>query len=251
VIAASLAMLLGGVIAPREVFAADTIEVQSRQLFKKAEGLANDGQWSQACPLFKAAHDLHGTGGTALRTADCYEKLAQYDRALEMYQYIVDHAATDKEPERVKLAEGRVAALKKQLRPDQPAPAPVATPAAPPTAPPPTAPPPPPPLRPNRVPAFVAIGVGAAGVAVGSAFGVLALSQAKEIKQQCPSGRCPDPVLASEAGAATTKAWVSNVGFGLGLAGVATGVALLVTGFPKAQQAVKSAVGPGGITLRF
>src|SRR4051794_16289243 len=97
VIAASFAILLGGLIAPQGVLAADTIEVQSRQLFKKGEALANDGQWGQACPIFKAAHDLHGTGGTALRTADCYEKIGQYDRALEMYRYIVDHGSTDKE----------------------------------------------------------------------------------------------------------------------------------------------------------
>jgi hypothetical protein len=257
VIAASFAMLLGGVFVPQEVLAADTIEVQSRSLFKKGEALANDGQWSQACPLFRAAHDLHGTGGTALRTADCYEKLGQFDRALEMYRYIVDHGTTDKEPERVRLAEDRVAVLKKQLKLDQPAPAPAGTQTAPTSAPPPSSPPPPPPPPPpNRVPAFIAFGVGIAGAAVGGVLGGLALSEAHAVKTSCMGARTAPPYncpgLASDANAATTKAWISNVGFGLAVAGAAAGVVLLVTiGSPKAQAAVKSAAGPGGLTLRF
>ena len=123
--------------------------------------------------MFQAAHDLHGTGGTALRTADCYEKVGKYNRALEMYQYIVDHRDTDKAPERVTLAEGRVAALKKQLGLDQPAaPLPAAgggdeacAGSLPPEPPQPLPPPP------SKVPVYAAFGAGGVGLVVGACSG--------------------------------------------------------------------------------
>src|SRR5277367_4760735 len=109
----SLLVAVPCMASPRPAVAGDA-ELRSRQLYKQGEALANDGNWAEACPLFQAAHDLHGTGGTALRTADCYEKVGKYERALAMYQYIVEHRDTDS-GERVALAEGRVAALRKQL----------------------------------------------------------------------------------------------------------------------------------------
>src|SRR4051812_14120798 len=96
------ALLAASLAAPRGAAASD-VEQRSRQLFKQGGELANDGRWAEACPLFQAAHDLHATGGTALRTADCYEKIARYERALDLYQYVVDHREGDRTPDRVKL----------------------------------------------------------------------------------------------------------------------------------------------------
>ncbi len=80
-IAATL-LLVAAMSQPEHAFGAGPdAEQRSRSLFKQAESLANAGSWAEACPLFQAAHDLHGTGGTALRAADCYEKVAKYDRA--------------------------------------------------------------------------------------------------------------------------------------------------------------------------
>jgi len=236
--------------APRSAGATDA-ELRSRQLYKQGEALANEGNWGEACPLFQAAHDLHGTGGTALRTADCYEKVGKYDRALGMYQYIVEHRDTDK-GERVALAEGRVAALKKQLevdrRPPPPVPPPVVIVPQPPPAP---LPPPPPPPPPSKGPALVAFGVGGVGLVVGAAFGALALKQASDLKTTCVAGvACPQ--WSDTRSAAETKAWVANAGFVVAVAGVVTGVVLLTThASPSAQAAVRGAVGPGGLTLRF
>jgi hypothetical protein len=228
---------------------AQDAEARSRALYKQAETLANDANWKDACPLFQAAHDLHGTGGTALRAADCYEKIAKYDRALDLYQWIVDHRDSDKNPERVTLAATRVAALKKQLGPDQPPPPPPG-PTGPVQGPPPPPPPPPPAPPPNRVPAYAMFGVGGAGIIVGAVAGGLALAQASTVKAECtPNTPCPQGREAKSG--AETKAWVSNIGFGVGIAGVVVGAVLLATNTPKAAEAVRSAVGPHGITLRF
>ncbi len=239
-----------------------TPRCRSRRLFQQAEALANSGSWNEACPLFQAAHDLHGTGGTALRTADCYEKVGKYDRALDLYQWIVDHRDTDPKPDRVLLAMGRVNALHKQLAPS-PAPpkervgapvAPVAptAPLAPTTQPvqqPPPPPPPPPP--PSRVPVYVSYGIGGAGLVVGAIFGGLALSQAHDVNSACKAN-VPCPQEASAHDDALTKATVSDVGFGIALAGAVAGTVLLfVNRTPAMQSAVHSVVGPGGISLRF
>lgn len=239
-------------------------EAKSRSLFKQAESLALDGRWKEACHLYQAAHDLNATGGTALRGADCYEKITEYERALAMYQWVVDHKATDKLPERVKLAEGRVAALRKQLGKDTPPPAPPSpvqqgpvqvTPLNGSQEPP---PPPPPPPPPNRIPAFVALGLGGASAIAGAVLGGLAVVQSGDIKSKCGGETTCTPLKAqyseeqfnSDMASMNAKAWGANIAIGVAVAGIATGVVLYVLKVPKAS-AVKSAVGPQGITLRF
>jgi len=240
--------------------AADDAENRSRQLFQQAEALANNGSWNEACPLFQAANDLHGTGGTALRTADCYEKVGKYERALDLYQWIVDHRDTDPKPERVQLAMGRVAALRKQLGPTAPTQptAPVTAPTPPPLAPTaqqgqpkPPLPPPPPPPPPSRVPVYVSYGIGGAGLVIGAIFGGLALAQAHTINSICkPNVPCPQEASAHDS--ALTKATVSDVGFGVAIAGAVAGTVLLfVNRTPATQSAVRSVVGPDGLSLRF
>lgn len=240
--------------APPALAGSPDDEAKSRSLFKQAESLANDGRWKEACHLYQAAHDLNSTGGTALRTADCYEKIADYERALVMYQYIVDHRETDKLPERVKLAEGRVFALRKQLGKDAPPKGgpvqqgPVGSPHK--------LPPPPPP--PNRIPAYVLLGVGGAASVAGIILGSLALAQSSDIRSKCgvgtacrPSGGdYPQDQFESDMAAMNGKAWGANIAIGLGVAGLATGVVLYVLKVPKAQRDA-SFVGPQGITLRF
>lgn len=110
------------------------------------------------------------------------------------------------------------------------------------------------PAPPRLVPAAISFGLGGAGLIVGSVFGALALAKASDLKDRCG----PPPVclsysmteLADQKSAASTRAWVANVAFIAGAAGVAAGVILLATA-PRAPEAVKQAVGPGGITLRF
>ncbi len=108
------------------------------------------------------------------------------------------------------------------------------------------------------LPAGIVFGVGGAGLVVGSVFGALALAQSGDVKSKCGGAPPCMPVppntradLEQQASAAKTKAWVANVGIGVAVAGIATGIALVITALPKAPESVKSAVGPSGITLRF
>ncbi|APR85511.1 Hypothetical protein A7982_10860 [Minicystis rosea] len=225
-------------------------EKKSRQFFAEADSLANQGRWKDACVLFQAAHDLNSTNGTAYRTAECYEHVGDDDRAVRLYQYVLDHRATDQVPERVMLAEKHVQDLKEkaarakaavgQQKKVEQAP-----------------PPPPPPPKPNRVPAIVAFTVGGLGAVVGGVFGGMALSQASDIKSKCgpDPARCPGFATKADydsaVGAVQTKAWVSNVTLGVAVVGVVTGSVLYALGYPKAATKVTSAVGPSGLTLSF
>lgn len=254
--ASALVLIFGVALAPGRARAAGPeSETWARQLFAKGQAFANESQWDAACPFFQAAHALSATGGTALRGADCYEKIGAYGRALEMYQWVVDHRASDKVPERVALAEGRVAALKKQLAPEPPSPAAAAPPPR--TGPTRTPAPPPPPA--SRAPAIAAFAVGGAGAVVAGVFGGLALSQASRIKsdaaQSCSTGSCNDPDLAARKSAASTKAWVANAGVGVAVVGAVVGTILLVRSASprteKSSQALLDPLGPDGLAIRF
>jgi hypothetical protein len=241
ILAAAVVLSLG----PRAA-AADP-ELASRQLFREGDTLAAAGRWSDACPYFQAAHELHSTGGTALRAADCYERTEKDARAVELYQYVVDHRAADKEPERVKLAEERLVILKQKLGLDQPKAPPPPTVAA--------EPPPPPAPPPSRVPMIVAFSVAGAGVLTGVVAGGLALSQAGDVKTLCDMRTtCAGPgALEAQhaADSATTRAWVANVGFGVAIAEVVTGVVLIVTARSSKANAATSALGADGVTIHF
>lgn len=109
--------------------------------------------------------------------------------------------------------------------------APPAAPAAPPTQA--TLPPPAPESAPaagsggNRTLAYVMLGVGGAGLITGSVTGLMAMS--KKSSLDCPDDKCPAPEH-DKLDSAKTLATVSTIGFGVGIAGAAVGVVLLLTG---------------------
>ena len=77
--------------------------------------------------------------------------------------------------------------------------------------------------------AYVVLGVGGAGVVVGSVFGGLAFGTKSSLDSACPiKTSCP----ASSQGdidALATRATVSSIGFGVGVAGILVGGILLAT----------------------
>ena len=85
----------------------------------------------------------------------------------------------------------------------------------------------------NHLPAYLAFGAGAAGVAVGAVFGILALSTKSTLDSSCPSGKqyCPDS-SSSDIDALHTDAILSTVGWGIAAAGAAAGAILLLTERP-------------------
>jgi hypothetical protein len=109
-----------------------------------------------------------------------------------------------------------------------PAPVPVAPPVLVPLAPVPVPPPSPPPRNDAVVLMGAGFGVAGAGILVGAIAGVVALAQAGTIKNQCSAtGQCQSSEQDSINGA-TTLANVSNVGFGIGAAGLVVGIVGLV-----------------------
>jgi hypothetical protein len=75
----------------------------------------------------------------------------------------------------------------------------------------------------SNPPAYVAFSVGAAGLVVGSASGALAFAKASD----CPNKVCETQSVLDSAKSLAT---ISTVSFGVGIAGVAVGTILLLTG---------------------
>lgn len=105
--------------------------------------------------------------------------------------------------------------------------------------------------HPLRTGAYVALGVGAAGVAVGTLFGVLALGDRRTLDDACPSQTCR-PGSQGDIDAMHSHAVLSNVGWAVGLAGVGTGVVLWLVSRDEVthQAAIHPWVGAGSAGLR-
>jgi hypothetical protein len=103
-----------------------------------------------------------------------------------------------------------------------PVPAPAVVTTSPPQPPSDTAP------RKNNTLAYVTLGIGGAGLAVGGVTGFLALGKKSDLKG-CVDTRCPSS-QEDTLDSAKTLATVSTVGFAVGFVGVGVGVVLLLTG---------------------
>jgi hypothetical protein len=106
---------------------------------------------------------------------------------------------------------------------------------------------------PNRLPPAIAFGVAAAGAAVGGIFGVLALDDRSRLDHACADKACPASSQSDIQGL-SRDAWVSNIGFGVAVAAVATGITLWLiapstSASPGPQTSWK--IGPGWVTGTF
>ncbi|HWA77403.1 MAG TPA: hypothetical protein VG937_33940 [Polyangiaceae bacterium] len=156
------------------------------------------------------------------------------------------------------LTAGGETTLEIELEPAPPEPTPVAVAATPQVAA--VAPPP----AKDRTWIYVAYGVGAAGLVTGATAGVLALGVRSDIDSECPDLHCtaktPDQLshMQNQKSKYQTLGVVSGVGFALGVAGAATGTALLLMqnkseSGPNASARVVPYLGLGelGVTGRF
>jgi hypothetical protein len=114
---------------------------------------------------------------------------------------------------------------------------------------------PPPPSPPSRVPAYIAFGVGAAGLAVGTVGGLVFLNKKSDLEKACPDKKCTSD---NSGTLDSTKTWgtITTIGFIVGGAGVAAGFVLLLlpgTGSVTTGSAVTPVVGPSyaGVSGRF
>jgi len=103
------------------------------------------------------------------------------------------------------------------------------------TAPPPTATASAAPAAPNRVPVYVAAGVGVVGIAVGAVAGVMAMGKKSTIDDHCPGKIC-DQEGTDALHSIKTVGGVSTVGFGVGFVGLAVAGVLLLGGRSETPQ---------------
>ncbi|HEX2670639.1 MAG TPA: PEGA domain-containing protein [Polyangiaceae bacterium] len=89
--------------------------------------------------------------------------------------------------------------------------------------------PPEPGAKKSKVPAIVAFSIGGAGLLAGGITGGLAMSKASD----CPNKVCQSQ---SDLDSAKTMATVSTIGFSVGIAGVAVGTILLLTGGSSSEK---------------
>jgi hypothetical protein len=92
-------------------------------------------------------------------------------------------------------------------------------------------PPPAPERTPNRTAAYVALGIGAAGVVTGGVLGILTIKQHSDLKNQCPNGTCPIDKQ-NDLDSAKRLGNLSTIAFGVGGAGLVLGTVLFFTSSP-------------------
>jgi hypothetical protein len=91
----------------------------------------------------------------------------------------------------------------------------------------------------TRTLAFVALGVGGAGLLVGGVTGVLAMGKRSDLDDACPQGRCPASQQ-DTLDSYRTLGTISTVGFVVGVVGAGAGVTLLLTAPKKSESAARS-----------
>jgi hypothetical protein len=101
----------------------------------------------------------------------------------------------------------------------------------------------------QRTLALVAGGVGVVGVAVGSIFGLQAMSKHSDADQKCP-GDCPDQAGVDLWNEARTAGNISTIAFAVGGVGLATGAILWFTAKPSRASSVHAQIGPGSLQIR-
>jgi hypothetical protein len=100
---------------------------------------------------------------------------------------------------------------------------------------------------PGRMLGFAAIGLGAAGLAVGTAFVVINRSKRTDANDLCPGSVCPQagkPQIQSLDQQADNAATVAWIGYGVGGAALATGIVLLLTSGGDKNKGASSGLHP-------
>jgi hypothetical protein len=94
----------------------------------------------------------------------------------------------------------------------------------------------------SRTLAFVAGGVGVAGVATFVVFGTLSSSKFDELESDCPGGHCA-PDRDGDIADGRRFQTIANVGLGFGIAGAVTSAALFIFGGRSDAEAAKQRAG--------
>jgi len=99
----------------------------------------------------------------------------------------------------------------------------------------------------QRTLGYVAAGVGAIGVAVGSVYGLKAISKNNDSRAECRTDTLCSAKGVSLRDEAFNAASASTIGFGVGAIGLVTGVLLLVTAPPSAESSPNRVPAKSGV----
>jgi hypothetical protein len=105
------------------------------------------------------------------------------------------------------------------------------------------------------VPPILAFAVGAAGIGVGTAFGIVAFGQTSDVEERCGGNVCP-PEEQAALDEAKRSGTVSTVGFVIGAVGVSTGIILLLASDDgeeagdEADAGIEPVIGPFQVGVR-
>lgn len=113
----------------------------------------------------------------------------------------------------------------------------------------------------NRVPwyarqeaAWAGIAAGSAGLAVGIASGLMAISKHSDLTRDCPHGECPED-RSDDIRAFHTYRTISTIGYAAGILGIGLGVTMLVVapGQPTSQNnsSLLLTMAPGATSIRL
>ncbi len=100
----------------------------------------------------------------------------------------------------------------------------------------------------SRVPLYIALGVGGAGLGLGAVTGLFALQNRSALKEDCVDGVCPQSSQ-SEIDDYHRNGTLSGIGFGLGIAGLATGLVFYLTEERSGAPDLGLSVGPSSVML--
>lgn len=97
--------------------------------------------------------------------------------------------------------------------------------------------------------AWIIGGTGVVALGIGTIFGVRTLAKKKDSDAQCPTDASCSREGVTLNDEAHTSAWISDIGFGLGIVGVGVGTYLLLTGGPAEQGQKASARGRSALSF--
>lgn len=101
---------------------------------------------------------------------------------------------------------------------------------------------------PMRTWAYVAGGVGLAGLATFAIFGLETKATHEDLQTRCPAGVCP-PSAQDDIDKGKRQQLIANLGLGVGILGLATGVTLFALGKPGKKANTALVVTPGYVGI--
>lgn len=112
VAAVAIALCAAATVGMPEARAQDESLNQARESFDQAQKRYEKGEWAEAAKLFEKAYAARAFPQFLFNIGACYEKMRQYDKAVDFYERYVGATKDDKERAATRK---RIAVLKKEI----------------------------------------------------------------------------------------------------------------------------------------